>query len=193
MRSFPGTGVGEAIRRAAPRNRPHAMRRMTVYATSKLHAPLFVVLLLLAAPGARAQEPPPPTLEDLSFMAGCWRGEFGEDGVIEEFYTRPAGGLMLGVTRFLRGGRAVQHEFARIREDSAGVGLRPFPGGRPSPARFRLTSAHGRVAVFEAPDHDFPKRIVYRENPDGTHTARVDGGEGSGEAREWRMEPVACR
>lgn len=156
---------------------------------------LLLFLLALPSPGwgARAQEPPRPSLDDLAFMAGCWRGEFGADGVIEEIYMRPAGGLMLGTTRFLRSGRAVDHEFARIVEDSAGVVLTPYPGGSPSPARFRLTAADGRSAVFEAPEHDFPKRIVYRENADGTHTARIDGGEGSEESREWVMRPVGCR
>lgn len=160
----------------------------------RVRAPLLLVLALLAPGwGARAQEPPRPSLDDLAFMAGCWRGEFGADGVIEELYMRPAGGLMLGITRFLRNGRAVDHEFARIVEDSAGVVLTPFPGGSPSPARFRLTGADGRNAVFEAPEHDFPKRILYRENADGTHTARIDGGEGSEEAREWVMRPARCR
>ncbi|NIR77116.1 MAG: hypothetical protein GWO00_01565 [Gemmatimonadetes bacterium] len=154
---------------------------------------LLALALLAPGPDARTQESPRPRLEVLEFMAGCWRGEFGRDGVIEEAYMRPAGGLMLGTTRFLRNGRAVQHEFARIVEDSAGVFLRPFPGGSPSPARFRLTAADGRTAVFEAPEHDFPKRIVYRENADGTHTARVDGGEGSEESQEWVMRPVGCR
>jgi len=159
-------------------------------ATARL---LLALAVLVPEWGARAQEPPRPSLDDLEFMAGCWRGEFGGDGVIEESYMRPAGGLMLGTTRFLRNGRAVEHEFARIVEDSAGVFLRPFPGGSPSPARFRLTAADGRTAVFEAPEHDFPKRIVYRENADGTHTARVDAGEGSEESREWVMRPVGCR
>lgn len=156
--------------------------------------PVLLGLAVLVLPtGLGAQQRAGPALEDLGFMAGCYRGEFGEDGVIEEVYMAPAGGLMLGVTRFLRGGRAVQHEFARIVEDSLGVFLRPFPGGSPSPARFRLTAVDRRGAVFEAPEHDFPRRIVYRENRDGTHTARVDGGEGSEAVQEWTMEPVACR
>lgn len=97
-----------------------------------LLAPALALLAL--PPGVWAQDRPHPTVDDLGFMAGCWRGEFGDAGVIEEVYMRPAGGLMLGLTRFLRSGRAVQYEFARI-----------------------------------------------------------DGGEGSDEAREWVMRPVPCR
>lgn len=166
---------------------------MNARAATRRSLVLTLLGLLAWPPAAAGQETSSPGLDDLAFMAGCWRGAFGEDGVIEEFYTGPAGGLTLGLTRFLRDGRAVQHEFARIEADSGGVALHPFPGGRPSPARFRLTSADARTAVFEAPEHDFPKRIIYRGHPDGRLTARIDGGVGSEDAREWTMDAVACR
>jgi hypothetical protein len=156
---------------------------------------VLVVGASLMAGDARAQEAPATTstLEDLAFMAGCWRGGFGADGVIEEYYMAPAGGLMLGMTRFLRGGRAVQHEFTRIVVDSAGVAMIPFPGGRRSEHDFRLTGVEGRRATFEAPEHDFPKRIIYRENADGSHTARIDGGPDDPQGQEWTMARVECR
>ena len=33
----------------------------------------------------------------------------------------------------------------------------------------------GQSAVFENLHHDFPKRILYRKNSDGSLTARVEG------------------
>jgi hypothetical protein len=35
----------------------------------------------------------------------------------------------------------------------------------------------GSEALFENPAHDNPKRILYRKNPDGSLTARVEGDE----------------
>lgn len=156
--------------------------------------PLLAWLLLWLAPdpaGAQAVDPP-PALSDLGYMAGCWRGTFGGGGVIEEFYTEPSANLMLGTTRYLRDGRAVQFEFTRIVRDSTGIVMTPYPGGRPSPDDFRLTSLTAAAAVFESPEHDYPKRIIYRANADGTRTARIDGGPDDSEGQEWHMSPAAC-
>lgn len=151
---------------------------------------VFSVVLTIAPVLA---QPEALELEALSFLAGCWRGTYaGGAGVIEEFYTAPSKNLMLGTTRYLREGRAAQYEFTRIEKTDAGIVMTPYPGGKPSQHTFRLTSLRGGEAIFEAPEHDFPKRIVYRKNADGTRTARVDGGAGSAKAQEWRMSAFAC-
>jgi hypothetical protein len=42
-----------------------------------------------------------------------------------------------------------------------------------------LTRASATEAVFENPQHNFPKRIIYRKGADDSLTASIDGGEGS--------------
>lgn len=147
-------------------------------------------LVYTAGPGARAEAGGP--LAGLAFMAGCWRGDFGGGAALEEYYTAPSDNLMLGTSRYLRDGRAVQFEFSRISLDSAGVVLLPFPDGEASEHGFRLTSLQGARARFEAPEHDFPRRIHYTLEDDGSLVARIDGGAGDARAREWRMRPVPC-
>jgi hypothetical protein len=149
-------------------------------------------LVCVAVPAFAAAQAA-PTLSDLSFMSGCWRGDFGGESALEEFYTMPSANLMLGTSRFMRGGRAVQHEFSRITADSAGIVLLPFPNGRPSEHGFRLTKLEGESALFEAPEHDFPKRIRYSRGEDGSLSARIDGGEGSEQSQEWQMVAMPCR
>jgi hypothetical protein len=153
---------------------------------------LIAGALLLVPDRVHAQSDDRPNLGGLAFMAGCWSGEFSGGGTLEEFYTRPSSNLILGASRFLRGGRAVQYEFSRITIDSLGVVLLPFPGGKPSEHEFRLTSLDEDVALFEAPAHDFPKRIRYSLGADGSLTARIDGGEGDRRVQEWRMTSVSC-
>lgn len=152
--------------------------------------------LLLLLPHDAAHQPPaapePASLAELAFMSGCWRGEFEDGSAIEEFYTTPSENLMLGVSRFMRGTRAVQHEFTRITMDSSGIVLLPFPDGIPSEHAFRATHLEADSVVFEAPEHDFPKRVIYWRNADGTNTARIDGGTASPDAQEWRMHSAAC-
>src|SRR5690606_34385594 len=131
-------------------------------------------------------------LDVVSFMTGCWRGEFGDDGVLEESYSLANGGVMLGTSRYFRAGRVVQHEFSSIIADTSGVSLLPYPGGRVSEHAFRLTHAAADTAVFEAPEHDFPRRISYIRVADRGLLARVDGGEGSTRVMYWLLEPVQC-
>lgn len=89
----------------------------------------------------------------------------------------------------------MQFEFTSLRtgEDIV-VTLLPYPGGKPSADGFRLTRVvrtGGSVeAVFEAPEHDFPKRIIYRSTGDRL-VAPIDGGEGSDQAQSWEMWPAA--
>src|SRR5690606_31979703 len=80
----------------------------------------------------------------------------------------------------------------RITRDSAGIALLPFPNGRAAEYPFRLTSSGPGMALFEAPEHDFPKRIRYSLSQDGTMTARIDGGEGDARVQEWSMKQVGC-
>ena len=138
-------------------------------------------------PGAAA------TLYDFAFLSGCWAGPFqgaSGEGVIEERWTSPSENVMLATTRYLVDGRATQWELGALLADHEGIRLVPYPAGRRSEHDFRLTRAGDELAVFEAPEHDFPKRIVYRREGDALVT-RVDAGEG-GEGEEWRMARVEC-
>jgi hypothetical protein len=137
----------------------------------------------------------PPSSGPLSMvgpLAGCWRGAFGGgDTVIEERWSPAEGGLMLGTTRYFRNGRAVDFEFSLLRADSVGVLLLPHPRGRASEHPFRLTSAEAGRWVFEAPDHDYPKRILYEL--DGRRLrARIDAGPDDPEPRRWELEAAPC-
>jgi hypothetical protein len=156
-------------------------------------AGIAVALFALCAPlPVAGQAPSRPSLDSLAFMAGCWRSEAAGGSGLEEFYTAPSENLILGMSRFLRGGRAVQFEFSRITADSTGIVLLPFPSGRPSEHPFRMTAVGGGQVLFEAPDHDFPKRIRYTRGTDGSLTARIDGGASDTRAQEWRMLPFTC-
>jgi len=115
-------------------------------------------------------------LEGLGFLAGVWRGSSG-DALIEERWTDAEGGMMLGVSRTIVSGKTVAFEFLRIETRDDGVFYVAQPGGRPG-TDFRLTKTSSEGAVFENPEHDHPKVIRYRRNPDGTLTAEVEGDEG---------------
>ena len=131
-------------------------------------------------------------LSGVAFLTGCWRGSYGAGQVIEERWTPPAGQLMLSNTRFLRDGRVVDFEFGMLAAEDGAVLLTPYPRGNRSEHAFRLTAGGAGRAVFEAPEHDYPKRILYQLLEDGRLLARIDGGADDLEPRSWSLDPVSC-
>jgi hypothetical protein len=71
----------------------------------------------------------------------------------------------------------VAFECLRIEARQNGIFYVAQPNGRP-PTSFRLTMIDDSTAVFENPDHDFPKRITYARSGADALTAKVDGGDG---------------
>lgn len=141
------------------------------------------------AAGRQAASP----LDGLAWMAGCWRSERGGT-VSEEHWMAPAGGTMFGLSRTVSDGRLVEFEFLEIRAREGGVDYVAHPSGQATTI-FRLTApaADGRDIVFENPEHDFPTRIVYRRQPDGSMHTRIEG-ELNGLPRviDFSKSPMEC-
>ena len=127
---------------------------------------------LLATPAAAQQ----PTVMDFSWLSGT-RQMVSGDVTIEEHWTATADNAVFGVNRTRRGNRVVAFEFLRIQARGDTLFYIAQPNGSP-PTPFRLTSWDGTQAIFENPSHDFPKRILYSKQSDGSVRARVDGGRG---------------
>lgn len=119
-----------------------------------------------------------PTLADLSWIAGDWQTAPGGRGQIEEHWTAAAGGSMMGVSRTVAGDKTVEFEYLRIEQRAEGIYYVAHPKARCPGTDFKLTRASATEAVFENPEHDFPKRIIYRKTDNGL-TAIIDAGEGS--------------
>ena len=135
---------------------------------------LIVSLLLLTTPS-----PQTPTLADLSWIAGDWQNAPGGRAQIEEHWTNPAGGTMMGMSRTVAGDKTVEFEYLRIEQRADGIYYVAHPKARCPGTGFKLTRSSATEAVFENPQHDFPKRLIYRKSGDDSLTATIDGGEGS--------------
>lgn len=149
----------------------------------------MAVGLMLSGATQGARDGATHEIERLGFLSGCWEGAAGE-GRIEERYT-PAANVILGTTRYLRGGVVTGFEFTLIEERDGEVVLMPHPDGIRSEHGFRLQAGAER-AVFVAPEHDFPKRISYDPAGRDSLVVRIDGGEDSSEGSEWRMGRMDC-
>jgi hypothetical protein len=119
------------------------------------------------------------TISELAWISGDWQTGAGGRLQIEEHWMAPAGGSMIGMGRTVSGGHTIEFEYIRIEERAGQIYYVASPKGRCPETDFKLTRLSGQEAIFENPEHDFPKRIIYRKNSDGSLTASIDGGAGT--------------
>jgi hypothetical protein len=134
--------------------------------------------------------PAKAAIGDLAWLAGAWGGTRGEGGAtsIEERWSPPLGGAMLGVSRTVSRGSMRAFEFLRIVERDGGLVYIAQTGGAP-PTEFVLTELGGTRAVFENPRHDYPKRIVYELSAEGGLIASIGFAKGGSPRRfEYKRE-----
>jgi hypothetical protein len=148
----------------------------------------FVLILMLLAGSIVSSQG--PAVDQLVWMAGCWRLESAAR-VVDEMWMAPAGGVMLGAGRTVINGRAVEHEFMQIREEGGRVAFIARPSGQ-AEASFAAITIGEREVVFENPAHDFPQRVIYRRDGTGL-TGRIEGTQnGKPRSAEFPMRRVAC-
>jgi len=131
-----------------------------------------------------------PTLNDFSWLAGAWFHQDG-DATSEEHWTHPHAGTLLGVNRLTGGGKTIFFEYLRIEARPDGVYYVACPLGRPG-TDFKLVESSPDRAVFENPEHDFPRRISYWRIGDELR-ARIEGdldGQLASEDFYWRRARV---
>ncbi|HVQ37222.1 MAG TPA: DUF6265 family protein [Pyrinomonadaceae bacterium] len=122
---------------------------------------------------------PATTIAELGWISGDWQTAAGGQVRIEEHWTAPAAGTMMGVGRTIAGGKTVEFEYLRIEQRGEEIFYVASPKGRCPATDFKLTKLAAQEATFENPEHDFPKRVIYRKNSDGSLTANIDGGAGT--------------
>lgn len=111
---------------------------------------------------------------------------------MEERWSPAADGLMLATTRFLRDEEVVGWEFAHLEATDDGIVLTPYPGGDRSEHAFRRTEGDRTSVVFEAPEHDYPKRIRYGLDERGMLHVAIDAGADDPEPRSWTLGFAPC-
>jgi hypothetical protein len=127
----------------------------------------------------------------LAWLSGCWRQE-SPSRVVEEMWMTPAGDGMLGMSRTVAKGRLVDHEFLQIRVQDGRIVYIARPARQPE-ATFTAVKVERGEAVFENPAHDFPQRVIYRLQPDGSIAARIEGVQnGKSRGVDFPMKRAAC-
>jgi hypothetical protein len=133
-----------------------------------------------------------PDVAQLAWMAGCWEGQTGPVR-IEEQWSKPAGGAMLGLSRNMKDGKVIFSEFMRINQDEGKIVYTARIGTKATPTPFVLIRMSPDEVVFENPAHPFPQRIRYRREADGSLFARIEGvDKGKERGEDYPMQRARC-
>jgi hypothetical protein len=136
-----------------------------------------IAMLALPSSASFGQAPVPPTpgapTGELRWLAGCWERRSGTL-LIEEQWTVPRAGVLLGVSRTTRGDSLIGFEFMRIHSRGDTLIFAAQPSGQAA-AEFSGRSPAAGSVVFENAAHDFPQRIHYRATGADSLHARIEG------------------
>ncbi len=133
------------------------------------HGVTFVLAAVLLGLPALAQA---ESIDDLTWMAGCWVQHDG-DRTVEEHWMAPAGGIMLEMGRTVKGGTLRDHETTRIQMVGGVLTFIADPANQ-AEASFTAVKHTADEVVFENLGHDFPQHVGYRKAGEGLQ-AWIDG------------------
>ena len=129
-------------------------------------------MALAAAAGLGLLAREGPTVDRVGWLAGCWEAK-SPGRTIEEQWSSPRGGTMLGTSRTVSGDSTVSWEMVLVRADGEGLAYEAHPGGQPA-ATFRSTEVSDSHVVFANPRNEFPQKVSYRRRADSLF-ARIEG------------------
>ena len=112
----------------------------------------------------------------LKWMTGCWELRAG-NRLVEERWTTPRGGLLLGTSRTSRNDSIIEFEQIRIETRKDGIFYVASPS-RQATAEFKASLVLDSAVTFENPSHDFPTRIKYRKAGADSIVASIEGPRG---------------
>ena len=164
-----------------------------VIATHSARMRLEIILLcLLLSPSLASAQEKSFTINDLAWLKGCW--SLSRNGrETTEHWLKPAGGSMLGISRTVANGKTVEFEFTQIRQDEKGdIVFIAKPSGQPE-ATFKLIKGGANEVIFENPQHDFPQRVIYRRQDEGSLLGRIEGvSKGKEKSVDFPMTRARC-
>ncbi len=133
---------------------------------------------ITAAAGAVGEELRTASVADLAWLSGCWSGRMGS-AAVEEFWSAPRSGSLVGMSRTMRGDSTVGYELLLISVRGGELVLDATPHGQGTTS-FTSSWRGSRAITFANPAHDFPQQIRYRLVARDSLLAQLEGPGGNG-------------
>ena len=159
-----------------------------------MRALILVLLLAGAGFGQTVGEGTQTTADDFAFMRGCWElSKASIKATISEQWMAPAGGTLVGMSRYVRDGKTSDYEYMRIEVRDVGIYFVSKPRGNQTETSFRLRHFTAGNAIFENLEHDFPQRVIYHSVGPETLNARIEGTQnGKASGVDFPYKRVKC-
>lgn len=139
---------------------------------------------------------PKAQLQSLSWMTGTWVRNEGGD-YLEESWSSPEGDCMIGVFRWIKGGKLWMMELMTISIDDGQLAFRlrhfdkkqtPWEP-KDAPFYYPLLKVGKEEVVFENPERDSPRQFVFRHPDEDSYVVALVPPKGKkGHAQEFRFE-----
>jgi hypothetical protein len=129
---------------------------------------LSMILLVFASCKKKAN------LKSFSWLSGKWVGRYDSVPIFEQWKTID-GNVMYGRAGAISGKDTALAEQLKIEQRDGELFYVAIVGEGKPPVDFKFTGFDNDTAIFENPQHDFPQRVLYLNNADGTFYACVDG------------------
>ena len=141
----------------------------------KFTAALGFLLATFVTAGAQAQSSP-LTLNDVAWISGCWKAKPNESRLNNvEQWSKPFGNAMLGTGMELKNGKLASWEHMKIESGADGKITFVVKPHNQKEVTFTLTSTKPDTLSFENGQNEFPQKITYRKEKDGSMEIRIDG------------------
>lgn len=131
----------------------------------------LIFLFLINSSGIMPQEK--TDMEKLLWIVDSWVSADGESKQYEEWKIVDDK-LITGSSKTIKNGEVIFSEKLKIINTDEGIFYVADVKHNPEQVRFKLTDVNDSLAVFENPEHDFPKKITYMHEEGNLH-AFIEG------------------
>src|SRR5690242_2313289 len=132
---------------------------------------VFILLCMINSGNIMTQEK--SDMDKLLWIVESWVSAENESRSYEE-WKKTDDNLFEGGSRTVKNGEVIFEEKLMIENTSEGIFYVANVKHNTAPVRFKLTEVNDTLAVFENPEHDFPKKITYM-NENGSLHAFIEG------------------
>ncbi len=114
------------------------------------------------------------SLDSLSWIVDNWIKE-DSTGITRERWTKIDENKFEGKSYTIQNGDTVFSEKLMIEKKGDEIYYTAVVKHNPGPVSFKITELSSGYAVFENPEHDFPQKISYKLQADGSLLAWIEG------------------
>ncbi len=126
---------------------------------------------------------PDANITQFKWLEGRWEGMEGDMKTFEDWQPIK-GNTIQGIGGVTAGNDTMFSEKIKIEIIDGEFYYVAAVPGNPTPVSFKLIKSENNSTTFENLKNDFPQRVIYTHNADGSLYARIEGRRGGGDSKQ---------